>query len=71
MLAQHDILLTVLNAILLAYGEGPDKRLAIANAYYNGHQRREVDIINHGDRIIVRLVPLPVTEEEPDAEAEG
>lgn len=55
---RHDALLTVLNAILLAYGEGPEKRLAVSNAYV-GAPRREVRAEPmERDRFIVYLLPV-------------
>ncbi len=54
-------LLDVLNAILLAHGNGPDCRLSIAKAYYVGRQRRNVVLEELPDRIVVRF-------ERPSAE---
>lgn len=52
---RHDALLTVLNAILLAYGDGPEKRIVVTNAYV-GQPRRGVATEPIGtDRFIVYL----------------
>ena len=65
---QHDALLTVLNAILLAYGSGPEARIAVANAYYRGAQRRNVRTEQMLDGILIYLEPTKiVTKEDTDA----
>ena len=53
--ARHDALLDVLAAILLAKGDGRDKRLAIAHVYYTGRQRRPVVVEDLGNRLVVRF----------------
>lgn len=54
---RHDALLTVLNAILLAKGDGPQHRLAVANVFYEGVPRRNVAVEQVADRIVVYLEP--------------
>lgn len=66
--AKMDSLLDVINAVCLAYGNGPECRIAVSNAYV-GKRRREVIIeAMRGERFIVYLAP--VTQEEPDGDAQ-
>lgn len=51
----HDALLDVLNAVLLAHGQAPDGRLAVAHVYYKGRQRHPVIVESIDDRIVIRL----------------
>lgn len=62
---RHDALLTVLNAILLAYGNGPDGRLRVVD-HYVGQPRRDVSVEPVADGILVRLAPVK-KEDNPDA----
>lgn len=61
---RHDALADVVNAILLAYGHGPERRLPVSNAYH-GLPRRDIitEPINAG-AFIVYLAP---SKEDPDA----
>lgn len=61
---QNNALLDTLAAILLAYGNGPDSRLAVSNSYV-GVKRRPVVVDPMLDgKIVVRFAPAdPVTEE--------
>lgn len=60
---RYDALLNVVNAILLAKGDGPQHRLGIANVFYEGQRQRQVAVEALGDRIVVYLEP--VKEEAP------
>lgn len=62
---RHDALLTVLNAVLLAKGDGPDRRLAIGDAYYAGQPRRNVVVEHFPGRIIVYLEAHELPVEDP------
>jgi len=42
--SKNDDLLDILNAVLLAYGEGPDRRLAVAREYTIGQLRRQIGV---------------------------
>lgn len=67
--AKYDALLVVVDAILLAYGQGPQHRLAVADAFYVGRPRQNVAVESLHDRVIVYLEPAPelapVNKEEP------
>ena len=64
---KHDAVLTIVNAILLAYGDGEQHRMAIASSVFTGKPRRNVAVESLGDRIVVYLEPSPPSqpEEEP------
>lgn len=64
---KNNALLDVLNAILLAHGQGPEKRLAVANVHYKGQPRRQVAMEQLGDRFVVYLITdeLPIEEIVP------
>lgn len=64
--AHHDALLSVLNAILLAYGQGPQGRVAVARSVYEGRRRRNVAVESLGDRIVVYLEPVIEEEQSHD-----
>lgn len=51
---QHDALLDILNGILNAKGDGPQKRLAIGKPYFDA-PRRTVAVEATGDRVVVYL----------------
>lgn len=65
--AKNNALLDVLNAILLAHGQGPEKRLAVSNVYYKGQPRRQIAMEQLGDRFVVYLITdeLPIEEVVP------
>lgn len=64
---RHDALLTILNAVLLAYGDSSDeRRLSIANEVYYGQPRRNVAVLPLGRRIVVYLEPAPAQEDTND-----
>jgi len=54
---KHDALLTVLNAVLLAHGSGPDGRLRVVD-HYTGRPRRNVAVEPVSDGILVYLEPV-------------
>lgn len=56
---RHDALLDVLNAILLAYGQGDERRLPVSNAYHGMPRRPIITEPLRGDAFIVYLGPSP------------
>lgn len=54
---QYESILDVMNAVLLAYGEGPQHRLAVSNRYYLNQKRRELAMEALGDRFVLYLEP--------------
>lgn len=63
-------LLDVLNAVLWAYGQGPEHRLAISREMATAAQRRPVHMEEaEGGHYVLYIEPEPVTEDsEPDEE---
>ena len=66
---RHDALLTVLNALLYAYGDGPEKRVPVSNAYLGQPRRPVVTEPMGGQRFIVYLGKEELHGDPSEAEA--